>query len=134
MHARSASMGRSRGTTRRGSRPCDARGAAPLTGADGATLVEALAGWIRPRLRSPSRAARLHARRSRGPTRSTGRAGARLLSASTGEHAFIAAVEMGPVIRVIALEMFRIGTGLRLKGFAHEAEARAWLRGQGIPA
>jgi hypothetical protein len=40
---------------------------------------------------------------------------------------------MNPVIR-IAAEMFRIGTGLRLKAFAHETEARAWLRETGIRA
>jgi hypothetical protein len=40
---------------------------------------------------------------------------------------------MNAVVR-IAAEMFRIGTGLRLKAFAHEAEARAWLREMGIRA
>jgi hypothetical protein len=45
----------------------------------------------------------------------------------------IAFFKMGPVIR-IAAEMFRIGTGLRLKAFDGEAEARAWLRTMGIAA
>jgi hypothetical protein len=40
---------------------------------------------------------------------------------------------MNPIVR-IAAEMFRIGTGLRLKAFAGEADARAWLRDNGIPA
>lgn len=40
---------------------------------------------------------------------------------------------MGPVIR-IAAEMFRIGTGLPLKAFADETDARAWLRQRGIRA
>jgi hypothetical protein len=40
---------------------------------------------------------------------------------------------MNPVVR-IAAEMFRLGTGLRLKAFATEADARAWLREMGIPA
>lgn len=40
---------------------------------------------------------------------------------------------MSPVIRVAA-EMFRIGTGLRLKVVAREEEARSWLRGMGIAA
>jgi len=40
---------------------------------------------------------------------------------------------MNPVVR-IAAEMFRLGTGLRLKAFATEAEARAWLQEMGIPA
>ena len=40
---------------------------------------------------------------------------------------------MGPVIRIVA-EMFRIGTGVQLKGFSEEAGARAWLRERGIAA
>lgn len=40
---------------------------------------------------------------------------------------------MNAIVR-IAAEMFRIGTGLRLKAFADETEARAWLRENGIPA
>jgi hypothetical protein len=46
---------------------------------------------------------------------------------------FTAFFNMGPVVR-IAAEMFRIGTGLQLKAFATEDEARAWLRRMGIPA
>lgn len=45
----------------------------------------------------------------------------------------VAFFNMNPVIR-IAAEMFRIGTGLRLKMFAREEEARSWLRGMGIAA
>jgi hypothetical protein len=40
---------------------------------------------------------------------------------------------MGPIVR-LAAEMFRIGTGLKLKAFADEASARAWLRTMGIRA
>lgn len=40
---------------------------------------------------------------------------------------------MGPIIRIGA-EMFRLGTGLPLKAFAEEEDARAWLRGRGIGA
>jgi hypothetical protein len=46
---------------------------------------------------------------------------------------YIAFFNMSPVIR-IAAEMFRIGTGLRLKVVAREEEARSWLRGMGIAA
>lgn len=46
---------------------------------------------------------------------------------------YIAFFKMNPFIRVAA-EMFRIGTGLRLKTFAHEEEARSWLREMGIAA
>src|SRR3990172_2293760 len=46
---------------------------------------------------------------------------------------FIAFFNMSPIIRVAA-EMFRLGTGTKLKAFADEAGARAWLRTQGFPA
>lgn len=49
------------------------------------------------------------------------------------EDAFLAFFNMGPIIR-IAAEMFRIGTRLRLKAFADEKSARAWLREMGIDA
>ena len=48
------------------------------------------------------------------------------------DHAWIAVFHMGPLIRIGA-EMFRLGTGVRLKGFAEEDDARAWLRKNGIP-
>jgi hypothetical protein len=49
------------------------------------------------------------------------------------DSACVAVTGMGPVIRVVA-EMFRIGTGIQLKGFADEASARAWLRQKGVAA
>jgi hypothetical protein len=49
------------------------------------------------------------------------------------ERCLIAAYNLGPIVRIIA-EMFRIGTGTRVQGFAQEAEARAWLRRNGIAA
>ena len=49
------------------------------------------------------------------------------------EDSYIAFYNMGPIIR-IAAEMFGIGTGLQLKAFADEAQARAWLRRMGIVA
>lgn len=49
------------------------------------------------------------------------------------EESHTAFFNMNAVVR-IAAEMFRIGTGLRLKAFADEAAARAWLRENGIPA
>jgi hypothetical protein len=45
----------------------------------------------------------------------------------------VAFCNLGAVVR-IAADLFRIGTGLRLKAFAHEDEARSWLRGMGIAA
>lgn len=49
------------------------------------------------------------------------------------EDSCIAFFNMGPIVR-IAADMFRLGTGLRLKAFADEREARSWLRGLGIAA
>ena len=48
-------------------------------------------------------------------------------------HVYVAVTNMGPMIRMIA-EMFRIATGIQLKGFADEVAARAWLREKGIAA
>lgn len=49
------------------------------------------------------------------------------------DDSFIAFFNMNAVVR-IAAEMFRLGTRLRLKAFADERDARAWLRENGIPA
>jgi hypothetical protein len=49
------------------------------------------------------------------------------------DNVFVAVTGMGAVIRVVA-EMFRIGTGIQLRGFADEPRARAWLRRVGIAA
>jgi hypothetical protein len=49
------------------------------------------------------------------------------------EDSYTAFFNMSAVVR-IASEMFRIGTGLKLKAFATEQDARAWLRGAGIDA
>jgi hypothetical protein len=49
------------------------------------------------------------------------------------EDSYIAFFNMSPIIRVAA-EMFRIGTGLRLKAFADEGQARSWMREMGINA
>jgi len=49
------------------------------------------------------------------------------------DQAHVAFFNMNAFVR-IAAEMFRIGTGLRLKAFVGEAAARAWLRENGIQA
>ena len=49
------------------------------------------------------------------------------------KDAYIAFFNMNPFIRVAA-EMFRLGSGIQLKAFADENEARAWLRDKGIAA
>jgi hypothetical protein len=48
-------------------------------------------------------------------------------------NSYMAFFNMNAIVR-IAADMFRIGTGLNLKAFATEAEARAWLRTVGIRA
>lgn len=45
----------------------------------------------------------------------------------------IAFFNMSPLIR-IAAEMFRIGTGVRMKAFADEESARSWLREMDVAA
>lgn len=100
------------------------------TGRDAAVLVEALTGWVGS---------------ERKPFGLLGDGGK--LSGLDSEYrsvwasflrqhrddSFTAFFNMNAVVR-IAAEMFRIGTGLRIKAFAHEAQARAWLREIGIPA
>ncbi|MGH2377425.1 MAG: STAS/SEC14 domain-containing protein [Candidatus Limnocylindria bacterium] len=49
------------------------------------------------------------------------------------DDSYLAFFNMRQIVR-IAAEMFRIGTGLRLRAFAREEEARAWLREVGIAA
>lgn len=49
------------------------------------------------------------------------------------DEGLIAISHMGAIVRVTC-EMFRIVTGVRLKGFAEEADARAWLQENGIRA
>ena len=49
------------------------------------------------------------------------------------DRGFVAVVNMGAVIRVVA-DMFRLATRIQLKGFPNEAQARAWLREKGIAA
>lgn len=46
---------------------------------------------------------------------------------------YIAFFNMNAIIRVAA-EMFGIGTGLRLRAFAAEEQARSWLREKGVGA
>lgn len=100
------------------------------TGKDAIVLVDALAGWIGTQGR---------------PFGLLGNGGK--LSGLDAEYrsvwgrflrqhrddSFTAFFNMNAAVR-IAAEMFRLGTGLRLKAFADERDARAWLRENGIPA
>jgi hypothetical protein len=49
------------------------------------------------------------------------------------DTAFIALINLGPVIHVV-VELFRLGTGIQLKTFPSEADARRWLRTKSIAA
>lgn len=46
---------------------------------------------------------------------------------------YVSFFNQSAVVRISA-DMFRLGTGLHLKSFAHEEQARAWLREMGISA
>lgn len=47
------------------------------------------------------------------------------------ERGHLAFYNMNAAVRVAA-EMFRLGTGVDMKAFATEQEARAWFKGKGI--
>jgi hypothetical protein len=101
-----------------------------LTGADGPFLVEALTRWIGEA--GEPFAVLADAKGLRG-TDAEYRAAASHFFRRHRDHAFIALINLGPVIHVV-VEMFRVGTGIQLKTFADEAEARSWLRTRGIAA
>ncbi len=102
---------------------------ATLTASDGTMLINALTGWIGD-AKQPFGV--LADAKGLGGTDGDYRA-------QVGDYfkqhkeAYIALINMGPVIRVV-VEMFRIGTGVSLKAFATEAQARAWLQSVGIAA
>ena len=103
---------------------------AVLTSKDGTFLVEALTGWVggdREPFAVLADAAGL------GGTNGEYRAKASRFFRQHRERAFIALINLGPVIHVV-VEMFRVGTGIQLKTFADEAAARSWLRTKGIAA
>ena len=101
-----------------------------LTAEDGVVLVSALEGWVgadtKPFALLVDAAGVLKA----GPEF---RATAFEFFAKNRDRAFIAPYNLGPLVRVTA-EMFRVGARVRLKAFADEAGARAWLRENGIDA
>ncbi|HVH44703.1 MAG TPA: hypothetical protein VM925_20260 [Labilithrix sp.] len=103
---------------------------ATLTGQDGAFLTNALARWIGADDRPFSVFA--DAKGLRG-TDAEYRASASAFFRQHRSRAAIALVNMGSVISVL-VEMFRIGTGVRLKAFSDETAARAWLRAQAAEA
>jgi hypothetical protein len=52
---------------------------------------------------------------------------------SNKQQVQVAIFDIGPVLRV-AVEMFTLGSGLRMKAFASEGEARGWLGKAGLNA
>jgi|SRR5580658_2187225 hypothetical protein len=103
---------------------------ANLTGADGPVLIDALTGWIGAK---PERFAVLADGAGLQGTNAEYRASVSRFFRQYRDTAFIALVNLGPVIHVV-VEMFRVGTGIQLKAFAGEAAARSWLRTKGIAA
>jgi hypothetical protein len=103
---------------------------AVLTRTDATFLVTALAGWVGAG-REPF--AVLADAAGLGGTDGEYRAEASRFFRQHRDRAFIALINLGPVIHVV-VEMFRVGTGIQLKTFADESAARAWLRTKGIAA
>ncbi len=103
---------------------------AHLGGDDAATLVGAVDGWIGE---SPARFAVLA---DGGGGHQTDRAYRATLSRYFRRRidvAFVAFFGLSTVLQVV-VEMLRVGTGMRLRVFSNEADARAWLREQGFTA
>jgi hypothetical protein len=103
---------------------------AKLVGADGPFLVDALVGWIGAN--GEPFAVLADGAGLRG-TNAAYRASVSRFFRQHRDTACIALINLGPVIHVV-VEMFRIGTGIQLKAFADEADARSWLRTKGIAA
>jgi hypothetical protein len=99
-----------------------------LTSKDGEFLAEALTGWIGTKgepFAVFADAAGLHGTDAEYRGKASG------FFRQHRDSAFIALINLGPVIHVV-VELFRVGTGIQLKTFATEAAARSWLRTKGI--
>jgi hypothetical protein len=103
---------------------------ANLTAADGEVLVGALTGWI------GANGEPFGVLADGAGLRATSAAYRATMSRFFRQHrdkARIALINVGPVIQIVA-EMFRVGTGVKLKTFASDAAARSWLGTTGIAA
>jgi hypothetical protein len=103
---------------------------ANLQSQDGTFLVDALTSWIGV---TGEPFAVLADAKGLAGTDAEYRATASRFFRQHRDHAFIALINLGPVIHIV-VEMFRVGTGIQLKTFADEAAARSWLRTKGIAA
>jgi hypothetical protein len=101
-----------------------------LGAAEAALLVDSLTGWIGGDDRPFGLLADTKGVRG---TDAEYRARTRDFFKQHRARGFVAVVNMGAVIRVVA-DMFRLATGIQLRGFPDEAQARAWLRERGIAA
>jgi hypothetical protein len=100
---------------------------ATLVAEDGVFLTEALARWTAG---GESFSVLADAKDLKG-TDGRYRAIASAFFRTHRARAAIALLNMGAVITVL-VEMFRIGTGVRLKAFPDEMAAREWLRKQAL--
>jgi hypothetical protein len=105
-------------------------GEVAITGRDAEILVKALTEWIGDDTRPFALLG--DARGIQGVDAEYRAAWSRFFRVHR-DRACVAFFNLTPVIRIIA-EMFRVATGLQLKAFAEEAEARSWLREMGIAA
>lgn len=103
---------------------------ASLTTVDGTFLVDALTSWVGAE--NMPFAVLADAKGLRG-TDGSYRALAGSFFRKHRDTAFVALINQGPVIHIV-VEMFRIATGIQLKTFGSETDARAWLQHQGIAA
>lgn len=106
------------------------RRGANLTSPDGDFLADTLAGWVGE---SADPFAILADAAGLGGTDAAYRAKASGFFKRHRAHAFIALINVGPLIQVV-VELFGLGTGIPLKSFASEESARTWLRSKGIAA
>ena len=99
-----------------------------LRGEDGDFLTDSLRGWIGSDRRPFAVFADAAGLRA---SDAEYRAKASSFFRAHRDVAFIAIVNVGPLVHVM-IELFRVGTGVQLKTFPRESEARAWLRTKGI--
>jgi hypothetical protein len=100
------------------------------TAEDGSNLVAAMTAWIGPQPRP-------FALLVDGGKIQGGQPGYRSVMGAFfklhKQRLVFAIFDLGPVLR-IASEMFALGTGLKLKAFGTEGQARDWLRKEGVQA
>jgi hypothetical protein len=106
------------------------------TAENGRILVEAMTAWVDPE--HPDRPeAKPFAILVDGEKIQGGQPGYRAVMGAfykaRKDRVLFALFHLGPVLR-IASEMFALGSGLKLKAFATEELARAWLRKEGAQA